>query len=226
MEADDHLLLVLHEVPKHHEPERVGQLFWRQPDGDWLCSIPGAGPAGVEQHLESYAKAINRLTEAVEASRSSEACFKVLGQLSPLARSTRNMYSALQEARKRCSEDQQLLDWRDRAYDLSRRVELLQSDAKTSLDFEVARQAELQAEASHQMASAAHRLNVLASFFFPLATLSAILGANLQNVFPGMTPKAALAVMLVVGLVFGGGLTYLVTRPARRPGKRGEIGQN
>ena len=220
LEADDHLLLLLHDVPKHHEPDRTGQLFWRQPDGTWRCSLPGAGPAGIEQHLQSYAKAINHLTDAVEQARSSEACFKILGQLSPLARSTRNMYTTLQEARKKCSDDQQLLDWRDQAYDLSRRVELLQNDAKTALEFEVARQAELQAEASHQMATSAHRLNVLAAFFFPLATLSAVLGANLQNVFASISPRGALTVMLVIGLILGGALTYLITRPAERPGKR------
>lgn len=222
LEADDHLLLLLHDVPKHHEVERAGQLFWRQPDGDWLCSLPGAGPSGVEQLLLAYSKATNQLTDAVEAARSSESCFKVLGHLSPLARSTRNMYTTLQEARNLRSDDPQLLDWRDQAYDLSRHVELLQNDAKTALDFEVARQAELQAEASHQMAASAHRLNVLAAFFFPVATLAAVLGANLQNVFTGISPKAALAVMLFVGLILGGGLTYLITRPARRPGKPAE----
>ncbi len=216
IDADDHLLLVLHEVPKSHQLERVGQLFWRQPDGDWLCSIPGAGPAGVEQHLQTYADAIDRLTEEVEAACTSEACFKILGQLSPLARASRNMYTALQEARKLCSEDHELLEWRNKAYDLSRRVELLQSDAKTSLDFEVAHQAEILADASHQMATSAHRLNVLAAFFFPLATLAAVLGANLQNVLPGVSHRASLVIVLAIGLSLGGGLTHLITRPAKR----------
>lgn len=220
MDADGHLLLVLHEVPKSHQLERVGQLFWRQPDGDWLCSIPGAGPTGVEQHLQTYANAIDRLTEEVEASRTSEACFKILGELSPLARSSRNMYTALQEARKLRSEDRELLEWRNKAYDLSRRVELLQSDAKTALDFEVAHQAEILAEASHQMATSAHRLNVLAAFFFPLATLAAVLGANLQNVLPGVSHRASLVILLAIGLLSGCGLTYLVTRPAKRSSKK------
>ncbi len=219
MEADGHLLLVLHEVPKSHQLERTGQLFWRQPDGDWHCSIPGSGPVGVEQHLQTYADAIDRLTEAVEAARDSESYFDILGQLSPLARAARNMYTAIQEARKLCTDDHELLEWRNKAYDLSRRVELLQGDAKTALDYEVARQTELQAEASHQMATSAHRLNVLAAFFFPLATLAAVLGANLQNVLPGVTHRASLVIMLVLGLLLGCGLTYLVTRPAKRPGK-------
>jgi len=218
LEADGHLLVVLHELPQSHQPERIGLLFWREPDGDWHSSLPGAGAAGVEQHLQTYAQAIDRLTEAVEAASNSEACFKVLGQLSPLARAVRNMYTTLQEARKLRTEDAQLLDWRDKAYDLSRGVELLQDDAQTALNFEVAHQAEIQAESSHQMATSAHRLNVLAAFFFPLATLAAVLGANLQNVLPGVSHRVSLIIMLALGLLLGGGLTYLITRPIKRPG--------
>ena len=220
LEADEHLLLVLHDVPKRHQTTRVGQLFWRQPNGNWHSSIPGAGPAGVEQHLQTFAKEIDRLMEEVEEARSSKAFFNILGQLSPLARSTRNMYTALQDARKLCQQDQQLIDWRDTAYDLSRGVELLQNDAQTALNFEIAHQAEIQAEASHQMATSAHRLNVLAAFFFPLATLLAVLGANLRNVLPEISPRSALAVMLIIGALLGSGLTYLVTRQAERPGQR------
>ncbi len=220
LEADGHLLLVLHDVPMSHQLERKGQLFWRQPDGDWLSSIPGAGPAGVEQHLQTYADAIDRLTEQVESACTSEACFKILGELSPLARASRNMYAALQEARKLQTDDHELLEWRNKAYDLSRRVELLQTDAKTTLDFEVARQAEILADSGHQMATSAHRLNVLAAFFFPLATLAAVLGANLQNVLPGVSHRASLVIVLFIGLLLGCGLTYLVTRPAKRPEKQ------
>jgi Mg2+ and Co2+ transporter CorA len=129
------------------------------------------------------------------------------------------MYTALQEARKLQTDDHELLEWRNMAYDILRRVELLQNDVKTALDFEVARQSELQAETSHQMATSAHRLNVLAAFFFPLATLAAVLGANLQNVLPGVSHRTSLLIMLTIGLLLGGGLTYLVTRPAFRPGK-------
>lgn len=224
MEADEHLLLVLHDLPKPHQPERIGQLFWREPSGIWHSTIPGAGPAGLDEHLKTFARTIDQLTEAVEASRTSEACFKVLGRLSPLARSTRNMYTALQNARKACNDDPQLLEWRDQAYTLTRRVELLQSDAQTALDYEIARQAELQAEASHQMAASAHRLNILAAFFFPLATLSAVLDTNTLHLLPGISQRTSLVVMLVVGLLLGSGLTYLVTRPAPRPGKPADRG--
>lgn len=220
LEAEGHLLILLHEIPKHHSYERVGRLFWRTPDGTWKSSIPGAGSTGLEQHLDEYAKAFDRMHEAVEDAHNSETCFRVLGQLSPIVRTTRNMYSTLQEARKLQADDQDLLNWRDMAYELSRRAELLKGDAETELNFEIAHQAELQAESSHQMAASAHRLNVLAAFFFPLATLSSVLGANVLHVFPNMSATAALILMLLVGLVLGSGLTYLITLPAKRPSKQ------
>lgn len=220
IDADGHLLLVLHEVPKQHEHNRVGQFFWRQPDGDWLTSIPGAGGQGLDQHLKTYSDKILKLTEELEAARGSAACFKLLGELSPLARSTRNLYTSLKEARKNCEADSQLLDWRDTAYDLTRQVELLQNDAKMALDYEVARQAEAQAASSHQMATSAHRLNVLAAFFFPIVTLASVLGANLENALPGWQSAnrfQVLMAILITGSLLGAGLTYLVTRPSPRP---------
>ena len=223
MEAEGHLLLVLHELPKPHQPERVGRLFWREPNGNWHSSTKGAGTDGLDQHLDSYQRTLDRIAEAVESARNSEACFKVLGELSPIARATHNLYTTLRESRKHKVDDEQLLNWRDKAYELTRRVDLLQDDTKTALNFEIAHQAELQAETSHQMASSAHRLNVLAAFFFPLATLSAVLGTNLEHVFPSVSQKMAMAIMLIVGLLLGSGLTYLVTRPAIRPGKHPDV---
>ena len=38
LECDDHLLLILHQVPKPSDRQRVGQLFWREPDGTWHSS--------------------------------------------------------------------------------------------------------------------------------------------------------------------------------------------
>ena len=227
IEADGHLLIVLHEIPKHHQFDRIGRVFWRNPEGTWRSSIPGAGAGGLAQHLKEYTQAFDRLHEAVDDARTSKAHFEVLGQLSPIVRTTRNMYSTLQDARKLQTDDQGLLDWRDQAYELSRRAELLKSDAETSLNFEIARQSEIQSEASHQMATSAHRLNVLAAFFFPLATLSAVLGANLQHIFPTMvSPRTSLVIMLVIGVILGSGLTYLITRPAKKPKKPNSSASN
>ena len=93
-------------------------------------------------------------------------------------------------------------------------AELLYSDSKNSLDFVIARRSEQQAEASHQMAVSSHRLNVLAAFFFPIATLSAIFGVNMrfgleQDRMNSIVPFVS---MLLLGLVTGFVLKSLITR--------------
>ena len=66
-----------------------------------------------------------------------------------------------------------------------------------------AKKAEEQAQASHNMAVSAHRLNMLVAFFFPLATLSGILGVNLLHGLEMMAPPFLFLTFLGVGLVSG-----------------------
>lgn len=220
LESEDQLLLILHELPKPHQRQRIGKVFWRQPNGTWHSAGSEKGPEGLDQHLEIFETEIDKLETGLEAAEDSAGYFRILGALTPLSRSTHNMYEALQEARKLHPEDQQLLNWRDTAYGLVRQVDLLQSDAQASLDCEIARQAEVQAEASHQMAASAHRLNVLAAFFFPIVTLSAVFGVGLQHgveVWSSSARPWGLVAMLVLGIMLGIALTAIITRPAQRP---------
>ena len=83
------------------------------------------------------------------------------------------------------------------------------SDARNALQFATARKAEEQAAASHQMALSAHRLNILAAFFFPIAALTAIFGTNLTHPLERYLPPpyAFLAVIgtgVVLGLILAG----------------------
>jgi hypothetical protein len=81
---------------------------------------------------------------------------------------------------------------------------------------------------SHQMSVAAHRLNVLAAFFFPIVTLMAIFGANLQHGLEGwdkLNGPLPLIVVLAAGLLCGVVLTGFVTRPARRPTRNADSKQ-
>jgi len=220
IDSDGHLLLILHEVPKPHDRQRIGQLFWREPDGTWHSAASEDGPKGLERHLKVFESAIDKLSDDLEPAVDSAGYFRILAALGPLGRSTRNMYAALQDARKLYRDDQQLLNWRDTAYDLVRQVELLQDDAQAALNFEIARQTEVQAEASHQMAASAHRLNVLAAFFFPVVTLSAVFGVGLSHgieVWKSPTGPWGLVAMLMLGVGMGIILTCVITRPAARP---------
>ena len=113
------------------------------------------------------------------------------------------------------ADDRKVLNYRDRAYALSRQAEILQADAKVALDYRIARQAEEQSRSSRQMAIAAHRLNLLAAFFFPIATLSAIFGMELRSGLETLDrPDLPLPFLAVLGLGLAGGLvlTSFVTR--------------
>lgn len=211
MVADGHLLLVMHKAPKPDQDLREAALFWRQPTGEWMATEQGQGLVALSNHLGDYESMIDHWEELEQQAKSANSYFQVLENLAPLHRACRNMHAVLGEARKQVSEDRNLINLRDNAYDLDRRAELLYSTAKNGLDYAVARRAEEQAHAANQMARSAHRLNLLAAFFFPLATLSAIFGVNLKFGLEESPPPLLFLVMLGVGLAMGIGLTFFVT---------------
>lgn len=211
--ADGHLLLALHQPPHPDETERRGRLIWRQPDGTWTSTDVGAGPAAVAKHLEEYAHALQQCDEAEERATGIGDYFAVLDRLAPLQRSTRHLHSVLQQAREACPDDHDLINFRDRAYELERTAELLQEETKTSLELALAKQAEEQARNSQRMAVSAHRLNLLAAFFFPLATLSAIFGINLVHGYEHFATPLPFLAVLAIGLVAGMALMRFITNP-------------
>ena len=169
----------------------------------------GSGLGSFQEMMESFATEIDQIEHAESSARTADDYFTVLDRIAPVHRTAVHMYEVLQEARKTVSEDADLINLRDTAYDNSRRVDLLYHGAKNSLDCAVARNAESLARASHDMASAAHRLNLLAAFFFPLLTLAAILGVNLQHGFEDSPPPWAFILFVALGL-FGGAVLSAV----------------
>ena len=227
MLSDGHLLLILHDVPSPEDIGRKGRFFWRQPDGTWSSNSPGAGPEAVRKHLDEYLDIVTRFEKQDEQATSAADYFSVVYGLAPIHRSARNMHQALQQARELCPQDRDIINFRDRAYRIERTAELLMGDAKASLEFLIAKRTEEQAESSHQMAVSSHRLNILAAFFFPMATLSALYGVNLQHglekiqsisEFASVPPPSfPFLLLILVGIVFGFFLKSFVTgeRPSR-----------
>lgn len=203
MYAEGHLLLVLHKAPHPDEDLRQAVFFWRQPDGEWLASEQGAGLSALDSHLSEYEKVIDHWETQESEAATASAYFDVLESLAPVHRAVRNLHAVLQDARKQVESDRNLINLRDRAYDLERRAELLYAGAKNSLDFAVARRSEEQAEAANRMAKSAHRLNLLAAFFFPLATLSAVFGVNLKFGLETSPPPFPFLVVVGMGLGMG-----------------------
>ena len=217
MVADGHLLIVLHEPPQPGVPLRFGRLFWREPDGGWKSNSLGNGLQAVKKHLAEYADAVARLGERLDNAATADDYFGILQDVSPLFRTTRNMHAALQQARELAPEDRDLVLLRDHAVEIERGAELIHGDAKNGLDFTVARQSEEQARRSYEMAVAAHRLNLLAAIFFPIATLSAIFGMNLEHGLAIRETPAAFWAVLIIGFIGGVVLMGVITRKPEKP---------
>lgn len=223
MEADGHLLVVLHEPPTADDADRTGRIFWRSPDGVWTPKALRHGDHALAELLAEYDGVIDRLDEREERADSPDEYFAILKELNPLVRSANNLHTTLQKAREAVPGDKELIGMRDAAYAMSRRVELLAADTRHALDYRIAQRAERQAENSDKMASASHRLNLLVAFFFPLATIAGVFGMNLHNPLDELSERAGAAVMmgiLTAGLILGAVLTVFVTLPPPKRHKR------
>lgn len=216
MVADGHLLLVLHAPPQPDQDERQGRFYWRKPDGTWTPKGMTHGQLALGELLTEYERAIDDIDHAEDVASAAAEYFAILTAINPLVRSTRNLHDALQEARQAVPKDRQLIVLRDRAYNLSRRAELLYNDAKAALDFAIAKRGEEQAAASERMAVASHRLNLLVAFFFPLATLCAIFGMELRHGLEQFEPPGPVIAIIGAGLLLGLVLMMFMTRPAKR----------
>jgi len=227
MLADGHLLLILHELPEPGSTGRTPRLFWRATDGTWRSSEGETGTAALEAHLQKFAARVEQLeADEDEATRAAD-YFALLQQIVPLLRSARNLHATLQQARDGIPADRVLIHMRDLAGELERSVELLHADAQNGLAYTVAHQAEEQAKRTHEMAVAAHRLNVLAAIFFPVGTLAAIFGMNLTHGFEQWNSPWAFWLVLGAAFVSGLLLASLIVRrpnpPPRRP-RAGSVG--
>lgn len=213
---EGHLLLVLHAPPGPDEATRRGRLIWRSPTGEWASSDLGSGSGVLGKHLAEYASALDRFDRAEESAQSATSYFEILQGLAPLQRSLGNGYQVLADARKYVPDDRMLLNYRDQAYDLHRTAELLYGNAKHALDFTIAVRAEEESRSSRRMADAAHRLNVLVAFFFPLATLCALFGVNLRHGLENVPPPWPMLALVFVGLAAGFLMSALIVGRGRR----------
>lgn len=223
MQADGHLLIILHAPPDSEDQERAGRIFWRDPQGNWMPKGLRHGDSALAELIAEYDRVIDDLDERENTASSAEEYFEILKDLNPLTRSANNLHDTLQKAREAMPDDRQLLVLRDSAYAMARRVEILAADTRHGLDYQIALRAEHQAEHAEQMAIASHRLNLLVAFFFPIATLAGIFGMNLYNPLEEWSEKTGafyLILVLVIGLAMGFVLTGFVTRPVPENQKR------
>ncbi|KAB2889415.1 MAG: hypothetical protein F9K40_19830 [Kofleriaceae bacterium] len=185
MNADGHLLIILHDVPDPAEPDvRNGRLFWRKPDGTWKASASGASNIGpLRAHVEAFDAAADTLEDKVDTAKKAQDWFEVLRVSAPLLRTARNMSKALQEARELVKNDKDLIAVRDAAQEVERAFELLHGHARDGLEFTVAKNAEDNVTSSRHVVESGHRLNLIAAMFLPITALGSLLGMNLVHGF-------------------------------------------
>ncbi|TWT47521.1 CorA family divalent cation transporter [Botrimarina hoheduenensis] len=214
MKADGHLLLLLHSPPRPDEDARAGRIYWRSPEGLWKPNSLKHSEPPVGDLIGEYEALANQIDRQQDDTDTAREGLALLSALNPLVRAAHHLHGVLQAAREAAPNDRQLILIRDRAYTLTRRLELLQQDAKNTLDYIIARRAEQQAASSDRQAKSAHRLNVLAAFFFPLATLTAVFGMELKHGLEEYDAASApvpmliiLGVGLLLGVIFAGFIT-------------------
>ena len=179
MDEEGQLLMILHQPPEPEDDEvRKPVLLWNQPGGDWKSTPEGGGLAALDAHMGSYRKSIHELDTLVEAAQTPRQYFEVMKHVTPLLRATRNMLSVMQEAREARPEDRKLINFRDRAVELERAIDLVAADVKAGMEFSMAENTEEQSRFAYEAAVEARKLNRLVATFFPLATLVAVFGMS------------------------------------------------
>lgn len=182
MNADGHLLIILHEVPKAEDPERSARLYWRKPDGTWKSTGSSAtNTNALRAHVEEFATAVDALEARAAAAKRASDWFELLHDSAPLLRAARGLSAALQEARDLTKTDMQLIALRDAGQDIERAVELIHGHARSGLDYSIAKNVEDNANNSRHVVESGHRLNLIAATFLPITALGTILGVNLTH---------------------------------------------
>jgi hypothetical protein len=201
MQEEEHMLIILHQIPGPDDAQRRPALFWRQPDGTWKSNPDAGGLLALQNHLAAFAAKLDELDKAEHAAQTATEYHKVLEAIAPVLRSSRGLHRALQQAREFVKADRDLINLRDQAASIERNAELLLQDAQFGLNFTVAKQAEAQALSAQRMANTSHRLNVLAALFLSLTALTGLFSMYVRG--PLEDTPASFWLIAVIGVVVG-----------------------
>lgn len=202
IDEDDHLLIILHALPDPPEFEVVHEVYLRTPGGELQCNgLPGGEPR-LRKLVNRYRQRFEELEQKYDAADTSKAYFDILEELVPVTRACKNLAITLQSAREAVRLDAFILEMRDATHELQRDFELLLSDAKSALNYRIARNAEKQSAKADEAVEAQHRLNVLAAVFFPLTALATVFGMNFRHGYENQSPVLFWAVS-ATGLAIG-----------------------
>lgn len=218
MEGGDELLLVLHDVPQPARPEREALFFWKRRDGGWSDAGGERGLVGVEELLWRYERAIDSHEEVIDEADTAAEIFAILRHAGPLARSSRNLVAAMESTLECDEDDKNVRNLRDRSREVERAAELLYTDARATLEFWRAEQAEQYARSTARLSRIAFRLNLLTGFFLPFVAIGGVLGMNVK--LPAFLNHGF---WWIVGLASIAGVILLVA-VGRNTGRRADFG--
>ena len=185
---ENHLLIILHDLPKFQKKETEPQIFLVKPDLSFWYNGYENGKFGMNALLESYKKIYDELDEKASEAKTAKDFFVILEKLLPLTRKVKLLAKTLQTAREQVPNFSDMIAFRDWGAELQQGFDVLLADCKLSLDFRVAQQTEQQVIDTNASIKAQNKLNLMASFTFPIMAVSTIFGMNLANGLENMTP--------------------------------------
>lgn len=217
MEGASELLLVLHEVPQPGIAERAALLFWKQRNRQWVDASGRQGLVGVQELLDRFERTIDSHEKVIGEADTAVEIFAILRHASPLARTSRNLKTALQQCLEMEPEDHTVRGLSDRAREIERAAELLYADSQMVWEFWRAKRSENLLGMFHRLSKIAFRLCLLEGIFLPVVALG---GLTAMNVHPSGWVKAAFWALFFLGLAPGGLLLWVTWRD--KSGKCGE----
>ena len=128
--------------------------------------------------VKAYRDRLTKLDVELDVADCLEVIHDVIDEAAPVARAGRHVQQVLSELRKALPDDLDILSIRDLAVEVDRAGDLLIQDAKSTLDFMIAKSSAAQAVEAGKSAKEAQKLNRLAALFFPLMTIAAVFGMN------------------------------------------------
>ena len=203
LEGEEHLVLILHKLPKPGHAERELTLFWRTPEGTWASSDGGAGIGTLQGHVAKFNDCVLELERDEEHANTADEYFHIRRQITPIHRAAQNMSATIHRAHELAPADRGLLACRNLAASVQRTSELLKDDATYGLEYAMAKQTESQA-------LAAHRLNLIAAIFFPILAFASIFGMNLTHGFEHEGEPWLFWLMVALGITIGMGMKSVV----------------
>ncbi len=213
MSEAKNFLVVLHELPvRDDRGVRKPALFWVNEVGEWKSMPNSGGRSALKQLVQDYYDRVMTLEgrlSNMDGIETAESVHDILDLAAPLQRAVRNMAAVVQELRTALNSDREVLNIRDLAVSTELAIDLLTADAKSSLEYLIAKNAMIQAKQAEKAAKEAQKLNRLAALFFPLVTMASLLGMNSPS---KMLSDGSVYAVVIFGLLLGGLLWVILSK--------------